>query len=261
MTHVISTLLDATSPVAKAALRSIGNGAICRAANLAMRLARQYSKHIGNGIDGANDLLALISEHRASAEWMNGTGREAQAQEETLNLLVRIHYAIHARTSEESYFRPMSLEEALDLVNTPQQVKPMEVRESLDALIKISGKSEAEILALHTKANEQYQQRDAGLLPIAANLMESVAHDATDEDELFTDLPVTVQFGLLAKCTEAAAVQLDRDVVKAARYLNSPVKTLRDLAFSDTAAGKGDFDDLEKILAKFLEQHGHEIEI
>ena len=69
------------------------------------------------------------------------------------------------------------------------------------------------------------------------------------------------KFGVFVKAVDSAANQLDRDVDRSMRFVNSKSSVLRNLAISDTAAGKQTLNDLEAQLTKFIEKHRDSLDI
>lgn len=261
MTFIVD-LLDSKSPASKAALRSVANGCLMRAINVALRLARQAKRHVGRGVDGANDMAALRDAAYARAAALNDAGRDAVPLEEVMFANFRLYSALHDRLldNDSEFERAMTIEAGFDLATSERELDTSAEAELL-ALSKLSGMSIDDIKAAHAKDQQRMSASTTSLVPLAETLLKDTQLNGLNEDQLFIELPVHQQFNAFAKATEAATIQLQRDVVRAARFLDSPVPALRKLALSDTAVNKADVDSLNAQLERFILTHASELNL
>lgn len=257
----IDNLLDSDSQVNKAALRSTANSALMRACGIAMRLAGFAAKHIGNGVDGHNDLIAARDAALAKAQALNSAGRDSESLETVMHRLMTLYLSIQGRMAEESWFKPMSLDEALGLMATEREYDKTEGAEYIAALAKVTGESEESLRARQSRQAGKQAERNRDLAPIARTFLEECSDSGETEDQIFADLPVNVQFSLFAKATDSAANQLDRDIDRSMQFMNSKSSVLRNLAISDTAAGKADLNQLEATLTRFVQLNRHALDL
>jgi hypothetical protein len=260
----IDDLIGSDVQVSKAALRATANSALTRAVGIALRLAGMFSKHIGNGVDGYNDLQSAIAAAKDKAVFLNAAGRDSDSLEALMHRLMSLYLSVNARLENEQWHKPMSVDEAVLLLSTDRQYDKTEGAEYIAALAKVLGESEDNLRARQAKQASKDAERNRDLAPLASTLLESCV-DAGDsgesEDKIFTDLPVTVQFGIFAKAVDAAANQLDRDIDRSMRYVNSKSSVLRNLSISDTAAGKIALNDLEAQFTKFIEHNRDTLDV
>lgn len=258
----ITDLLDSKSPAALAALRTTANSCLMRAISQALRLARIELRNVGNGIDGANNLRANADAAKARAKQLEGAGKQGITAEEIILRNFRMYYAIAVRLEDRDneYERAMTVDQAFELATTPRDSSKLSQSAELAALSKISGMSPEDILKMRDLDARRFADSAKDAVPLARTMLDDVAHNGVGEDELFLELPVQQQFQTFAKATEAAVIQLQRDTQRAARFLESPVRALRDLAFSDVTVSKADADSLEKQLEHFIVTHKSELE-
>ena len=257
----IDDLIGSDSQVNKAALRSTANSALMRAVGIAMRISGLIKKHIGNGIDGFNDLQSAKDAAIQRAVQLNGAGRDSVDAEQLMHRLMSLYLSLQARLCEEEWHKPMSIDEALLLISTERQHDKTEGAEYIAALAKVLGESEESLRARQAKNAGKDAERNRDLAPIAKTLIEGCGDTGESEDQILSDLPINVQFGIFAKAVDAAASQLDRDVDRSMRFINSKSSVLRNLTVSDTAAGKDALNQLEAQLSAFFNKHRSELEL
>lgn len=255
----IESLLDSNTQTAKAALRATANSALMRACGIALRLSAMYRKHVGNGIDGFNDLQSAIAAAKQKAEQLNDNGRDSDSLETLMHKFMALYLSLAARMKDESFHKPLELDAALTLLATEREVDKTEGSEYIKALSDVLGTSTEELLARQAAEQVKQAERNRDLAPLAKTLLEECADNGMDEDDMFVNLPVTAQFGIFMKAIDSAANQLDRDVGRSLQYANSKSSVLRNLAISDTAAGKADLNDLEKAFSKFYADNSSEL--
>lgn len=258
----ITDLLDSKSPAALAALRSTANSCLMRAVNQALKLARMQLRHVGRGIDGANDLRAMADAAKTRAQQLDSAGRDSITSEEVILRNFRLYYAIATRLEDRDseYERAMTVDQAFEFVTTPRDSSKLSQSAELAALSKISGMSPEDILKMRDLDARRYADSAKDAQPLARVILDDIPHNGVSEDELFLELPVEQQFQTFAKATEAAVVQLQRDTQRASRFLESPVKALRDIAFSDVMVSRADADSLEKQLEHYIVTHKSELD-
>jgi len=257
----IDDLIGSDVQVSKAALRATANSALTRAVGIALRLAGMFSKHIGNGVDGYNDLQSAIAAAKDKAISLNMAGRDADSLEELMHRLMSLYLSVNVRLENEQWHKPMSVDEAVLLLSTDRQYDKTEGAEYIAALAKVLGETEDNLRARQAKQASKDAERNRDLAPLASTLLEGCGDTGESEDQIFTDLPVTVQFGIFAKAVDAAANQLDRDIDRSMRFVNSKSSVLRNLSISDTAAGKLALNDLEAQFTKFIEHNRDTLDV
>lgn len=256
----IDDIIGNDTQVAKAALRATANAALMRAVNIAMRLAGFMRKHIGNGVDGHNDLIAAKEAAIQRAAQLNGAGRDAEPAERVMHRLMTLYLSLQVRMQDESWHKPMTIDEALLLVSTEREYDKTEGEEYIAALAKVLGESPDNLRARQAKQSVLSAERNRDLAPLAKTLLEECGDTGESEDQILSDLSLQVQFGIMAKAVDAAASQLDRDVDRSMRFVNSKSSVLRNLSISDTAAGKDVLNQLEAALTRFVERNSSELE-
>lgn len=257
----IDDLIGSDNQVNKAALRSTANSALMRAVGIALRISGLIRKHVGNGIDGFNDLQSAKDAAIQRAIQLNGAGRDSMEAEQVMHRLMTLYLSLNSRLSDEQYYKPMTIDEALVLVSSDREYDKTEGAEYIAALSKVLGESEESLRARQARVASKDTERNRDLAPLARTLLEECNDTGESEDQVFIDLPVNVQFGIFAKAVDAAATQLDRDVDRSMRFINSKSSVLRSLTVSDTAAGKAALSDLEAQLTKFISQHRDALEL
>jgi len=256
---LVTTLADSDSQVCKAGLRAVGNSALMRACGIAFKLARLDAKNVGNGIDGANDSIAARLKAEADAVFLNAAGKEAITDYSLMRSLHSIYVGVSDRLQDESWHKPMTLSEAIAFMSTSQDYDRTEGAAYVAALAKVLGEKPDALWARKQADDAKSAAKNAALAPQAEALLESLAVTGVHEDIILSELPVNVQFGLLAKSVDSAASQLDRDTSRAMKFINSKSSVLRNLAVSDVAAGKADLNAVEKLLLDFVSDHGDEL--
>lgn len=257
----IDDLIGADSQVAKAALRATANSALTRAVGIALRLAGMYDKHIGNGVDGYNDLHSAIEAAKDKAVSLNMAGRDSESLESLMHRQMCLYLSLNVRLEDEQWFKPMTVQEAITLLSTDREYDKTEGAEYIAALAKVLGESEDSLRARQAKQASKDAERNRDLAPLAYTLLEGCGDTGESEDQIFLDLPVNVQFGIFAKAVDSAANQLDRDVDRSMRFVNSKSSVLRNLAISDTAAGKVALNDIEAMFTKFVEKNRDSLDL
>lgn len=257
----IDDLISTQNNVAKAALRATANSALTRAVGISMRLAGMLKKHVGDGIDGYNDMLSALEAAKMKSIALNSAGRDSETLEHTMHRLMTLYLSISARLSEEDWYKPMSIDDAILLLSTEREYDKTESSEYIAALSKVLGESEESLLARQAKNSAKDAERNRDVAPLAKTLLEGCGDTGESEDQIFNDLAVNVQFGIFAKAVDSAANQLDREIDRSMRFMNSKSSVLRSLAVSDTAAGKATLDDIEKVFAAFFEKHRDSLDV
>lgn len=257
----IDDLIGQENPVAKAALRATANSALTRAVGTALRIAGMLNKHIGNGVDGYNDMISAIEAAKAKAASLNMAGRDAESLEALMHRLMTLYLSLNARMEQETWFKPLTIDEALVLLSTEREYDKTEGAEYIAALSKVLGESEDSLRARQAKQSNKDAERNRDLGPLAKCLLEDCGDTGESEDQIFNDLPINVQFGIFAKAIDSAANQLDRDIDRSMRFVNSKSSVLRNLAVSDTAASKLALNDLERELVKFVDNHRDTLDV
>lgn len=252
---------DSTSSVAKAALRTLANSALMRAAGVAFRLAAMQAKHIGRGIDGLNDLKSQELRAQADAIFLGSTGKDGDTLEQQMAKLMRLYLSVSASEKLEGFFAPMTISEAVEFMSTQQDVSVGSDDELIKALEQISGESREQLLARKEAENAKQASRNSKLAPLAHTLLETCTDNGQDLEAQFEELNLNTQFGVLAKMVDSAANQFDRDLSRAMKFSSSKSTVLRSLTISDTAVGKADLNELEQMLVKFVQLHSSELEI
>lgn len=257
----IENALEANNSVGKAALRSTANSALMRACGVALRLAGFAMKHVGNGIDGYNDMHAVRDAARQSADWFSDTGKDAETLEDTMQNLMALYYSLVERLTEEDFFAPMTIDEAFALMSQPQGAGVDREDDIIKALSEISGESVDQLVGRKEKEQAKNADRNASMTPLAMTFIEECGGNGADEDQQWEQLPLQVRFGIMCKAIDSAATQFDRDLSRAMRFSDSKSSVLRSLAVSDTAAGKATLSDLEAVLVKFIEHNKSELDM
>lgn len=257
----IDDLIGQENPVAKAALRATANSALTRAVGTALRIAGMLNKHIGNGVDGYNDMISAIEAAKAKAASLNMAGRDAESLEALMHRLMTLYLSLNVRMEQETWFKPLTIDEALVLLSTEREYDKTEGAEYIAALSKVLGESEDSLRARQAKQSNKDAERNRDLGPLAKCLLEDCGDTGESEDQIFNDLPINVQFGIFAKAIDSAANQLDRDIDRSMRFVNSKSSVLRNLAVSDTAASKLALNDLERELVKFVDNHRDTLDV
>lgn len=256
----IDDIVGSDVQVNKAALRSVANSALMRAAGIAIRLAAFMRPHVGNGVDGWNDLEAAKQAAIDKAASLNSAGRSAEPIDRTMHRLMSLYLSINARMCDEQWHKPLSIEEGLEFMSSEREYDQTEGAEYIAALAKVLDESEESLRKRQATQSTKNAERNRDLAPLAKTLLEECADTGESEDQIFIDLPVHVQFGIFTKAVDSAASQLDREIDRSMRFVNSKSSVLRNLAISDTAAGKLALTDLEAALVRFMEDHASEIE-
>lgn len=255
----IETMLSSNTQTSKAALRATANSALMRACGIALRLSAMYRKHIGNGVDGFNDLRATVEAAKVKAAQLNSAGRDGDDLETLMHKFMALYLSLNSRMQDETFHKPLEVGAALTLLATEREYDKTEGSEYIKALSEVLGTSAEELLARQAQESVKQAERNRDLAPFAQTLLESCGDNGQDEDDMLADLPVTAQFAILTKAIDSAANQLDRDVGRTLQYANSKSSVLRNLALSDTAAGKADLTELEKCFTRFYELHRSEL--
>lgn len=257
----IDDIIGTDNGVAKAALRATANSALTRAVGIAMRLAGMIKKHVGDGIDGYNDMRSALEAAQVKAASLNSAGRDSETLEQTMHRLMSLYLSLNARMVNEDWYKPMTVDEAILLLSTEREYDKTEGAEYIAALAKVLGESEDSLRARQAAQANKDAERNRDVAPLAKTLLEECGDTGESEDQILTDLPVNVQFGIFIKAVDSAANQLDRDIDRSMRFVNSKSSVLRNLAISDTAAGKQTLNDLEAQLTKFIEKHRDSLDI
>ena len=256
----IENLLDSDSQVNKAALRAVANSSVMRAAGIAIRLASFAAKQIGNGIDGLNDFAAAKEAALVRAAQLQSAGRDSQALDVTMHRLMALYLSVSARLTEESWHKPMSLDEAMVLVQQDRDYDKTEGEEYIAALSKVTGETVEQLRARQAVMGAKQTERNRELAPLARTFLEECSDTGETEDMIFADLPLQIQSAVFMKAVDNAANQLDRDVNRSMQYASSKSSVLRNIAISDVAAGKADLNQLETSFLRFMQQHRSELE-
>jgi hypothetical protein len=251
----IDDIIGSDVSVNKAALRATANSALTRAAGIALRLAGMLEKHVGNGIDGYNDMKSALEAAKQRAASLDSAGRSSEPLEVTMHRLMTLYLSLNDRMVNEDWYKPMTVNEAMVLLSTEREHDKTEGAEYIAALSKVLGESEESLRVRQATQEAKNAERNRDLAPLALTLLEGCGDTGESEDQVFLDLPVNIQFGIFAKAVDSAASQLDRDVDRSMRYASSKSTVLRSLAVSDTAAGKLALNDLEAGLMKFVENN------
>lgn len=257
----IDDIIGSDNGVAKAALRATANSALTRAAGIALRLAGFAAKQVGNGIDGLNDFVAAKEAALVRAAQLRSAGRDSESLEVVMHQLMKLYLSISSRMVNEDWYKPMSIEECLALLSSEREYDKTEGSDYIAALAKVLGESEESLRARQVKNQAKDAERNRDLAPLAKSFLDECGDTGESEDQILTDLPINVQFGIFAKAVDAAANQLDRDVDRSMRFVNSKSSVLRNLAISDTAAGKATLSDIEALFTKFIEKHRDSLDI
>lgn len=257
----IDDIIGSDNGVAKAALRATANSALTRAVGIALRLAAMLKKHVGDGIDGYNDMRSALEAAKVRAVSLNSAGRDSETLEHTMHRLMSLYLSISSRMVNEDWYKPMAIDEAIVLLSSEREYDKTEGADYIEALSKVLGESEESLRARQAKNASKDAERNRDLAPLAKTLLEECGDTGESEDQILTDLPINVQFGIFAKAVDAAANQLDRDVDRSMRFVNSKSSVLRNLAISDTAAGKATLSDIEALFTKFIEKHRDSLDI
>lgn len=255
----IEALLNSNTQTAKAALRAVANSALMRACGISLRLSAMYRKHVGNGIDGFNDLHSAMEAAKQKAAQLNSAGRDGDDLESLMHKFMALYLSLNTRMQDETFHKPLAIDAALTLLATEREYDKTEGGEYIKALSEVLGTSVEELLARQAQESLKYAERNRDLAPLAKTLLEECSDNGQDEDDMFTDLPVTAQFAILTKAIDSAANQLDRDVGRSLQFANSKSSVLRNLAISDTAAGKDALNELEKCFLRFHDTHRAEL--
>ena len=257
----LDDIVNSDNQVAKAALRATANSALTRAVGIALRLAGFAQKQIGNGIDGLNDFMAAKEAALVRASQLRSAGRDSESLEVVMHQLMKLYLSINTRLENEQWFKPMTVEECLALLRSEREYDKTEGAEYIAALAKVLGESEESLRARQAKNQSKDAERNRDLAPLAKSFLDECGDTGESEDQIFIDLPVNVQFGIFAKAVDAAANQLDRDVDRSMRFINSKSSVLRNLAVSDTAAGKLALNDIEALFSKFVDRNKDTLDV